>query len=181
MILGHEWVKCEAPGRARQSFGQVTCHKEPNRHHSHILPLFRSHLTRETAVMFPLFQNPVALTEHECRDPHLPVVSHTENAEEEGRGVVLRLPTLCSVCSNHHDDSSDGTESRRQGRNHGSQHKSTQQGLTSEEEKRRSSQNMEEQSVQNKVIETAFRPEQAMEKMSLNTKLLEVKLEPAGQ
>ena len=59
--------------------------------------------------------------------------------------------------------------------------KSIQRGLTSEEEKRRSSQNMEEQSAQNKVIETAFRLEQAMEKMSLITKLLEVKLEPAGQ
>ena len=43
--------------------------------------------------------------------------------------------------------------------------KSIQRGLTSEEEKRSSSQNMEEQSAQNKVIETAFRPEQAMEKM----------------
>ena len=94
---------------------------ETNRPHSHILPLFRSRLTRDTAVMFPLFQNPVALTEHECRDPHLPVVSHTENAEEEGRGVVLRLPKLYSVYSNHHDDSYVGTESRRQGRNHGSQ------------------------------------------------------------
>ena len=59
--------------------------------------------------------------------------------------------------------------------------KSIQRGLASEEEERRSSQNMEEQSGQNKVIETAFRLEQAMEKMSLITKLLEVKLEPAGQ
>ena len=59
--------------------------------------------------------------------------------------------------------------------------KSIQRGLTSEEEKRRSSQNMEEQSAQNKVIATAFRLDQAMEKMYLTTKLLEVKLEPAGQ
>ena len=49
--------------------------------------------------------------------------------------------------------------------------KSFQRGLASEEEERRSSQNMEEQSGQNKVIETAFRLEQAMEKMSLITKL----------
>ena len=63
----------------------------------------------------------------------------------------------------------------------GEVNKSIQRGLTSEEEKRSSSQNMEEQSAQNKVIETAFRSEQAMEKMSLITKLLEVKLEPAGQ
>ena len=59
--------------------------------------------------------------------------------------------------------------------------KSIQRGLTSEEKKQRSSQNTEEQSVQNKVIETAFRLEQTMEKMYLTTKLLEVKLEPAGQ
>ena len=50
--------------------------------------------------------------------------------------------------------------------------KSIQRGLASE---------VEEQSAQNKVIETAFRQEQAMEKMSLITKLLEVQLEPAGQ
>ena len=95
-----------------------TC--EPNRHHSHILPLFRSHLTRDTAATFPLFQNPVASAEHECWDPHLPVVLHTENAKEEGRSVVLGLPKLYSVYSNHHDDSFDDTESRLQGRNHGS-------------------------------------------------------------
>ena len=53
--------------------------------------------------------------------------------------------------------------------------------VTSEDEKGRSSQNMEEQSVENKVIETAFRLEQAMDKMYEKTKLLEVKLEPAGQ
>ena len=94
---------------------------EPNRHHSHILPLFRSHLTRDTAAMFPLFQNPVASTEHESRNLRLPAVSHTENAEEEGRCVVLGLPKLYNVYSNHHDDSSGGTESRRQLRNHGSQ------------------------------------------------------------
>ena len=40
---------------------------------------------------------------------------------------------------------------------------------------------LEEQSAKNKVIETAFRVEQAMEKMSLITKLLEVNLELAGQ
>ena len=43
---------------------------------------------------------------------------HTEKAEEEGRGVVLELPKLYSVYSNHHDDSYSGTESRRQGRTH---------------------------------------------------------------
>ena len=42
--------------------------------------------------------------------------------------------------------------------------KSIQRGLVSEEEERHSSQKMEEQSAQNKVIETAFRLEQAMER-----------------
>ena len=44
--------------------------------------------------------------------------------------------------------------------------KPIQRGLASEEEERQSSQNMEEQSAQNKVTETAFQLEQAMEKMS---------------
>ena len=46
---------------------------EANRHHSHMLPLFRSHLTRDTAAMFPLLQNPVASTEHECEIPICPL------------------------------------------------------------------------------------------------------------
>ena len=87
---------------------------EPNRRHGHILPLFRSHLTRDTAAMIPLFQNPVASTEHECRDLHLSVVSHTENAEEEGRSVVLGLPKFLSVYSNHHDDSDVGRNHSQQ-------------------------------------------------------------------
>ena len=88
---------------------------------SHTSALFRSHLTRDTAAMFPLFQNPVASTEHECRDTHLPVVLRTENAEEERRSVVFGLPKFFSVYTNHHDDFSGGTESRRQGRSHGNQ------------------------------------------------------------
>ena len=148
---------------------------ERNRHHSHILPLFRSHLTRDTAAMFPLLQNPVASTEHECREPHLPVVSHTESAEEDGRGVVLGLPKLYSertvnitmtpLVAENLEDKGEITEAN----------KSIQRRLASEEEERRSSQNMEEQSAKNKVIETALRLEQAMEKMSLISKLLEVK------
>ena len=66
----------------------------PNGHHSNLLPLFSSHLTRDTAAMFPLFHNPVASTEHECRDHHMPAVSHTENAEEEGRSVVLGIAKI---------------------------------------------------------------------------------------
>ena len=62
--------------------------------------------------MFPPPLNPVASTEHECRDPHLPAVPHTENAEEEGGRVVLGLPELSHVHSTHHDDSSCATESQ---------------------------------------------------------------------
>ena len=87
---------------------------EANRHHSHILPLFRSDLSRDAAAMFPLRQNPVASTEHECRDRHLPAVPHTEHAEDKGRRMVLGLPKLYSVYSTHHDDSSGATESQRQ-------------------------------------------------------------------
>ena len=57
---------------------------EAYRHHSYILPLFRSHMTRDTAAMFPVLQNTVTSTEHECRDLHLPAVSHTENASRKG-------------------------------------------------------------------------------------------------
>ena len=32
--------------------------------------------------MFPLHENPVASTQHECRNPHL--LPHIENAEEKG-------------------------------------------------------------------------------------------------
>ena len=70
---------------------------EANRHHTHRFPLFRSHLTRDTAAMFPLRQNPVVSTKHECRSPHLPAVSHIENDEEEARWVVSGLPKLYNV------------------------------------------------------------------------------------
>ena len=95
MIPGHKRVRCDASGRARQSFGQTT----RRRHHSHILPLFRSHLTRDTAAMFPLPQNSVTSTERGCRDSHLPAVPHTENAEEGGGRVVWGLPKFFSVYS----------------------------------------------------------------------------------
>ena len=92
MLIDDTWpqqVRCEASGRARQSFGQVTCHKmtlgNQQTSQSHISALPQS-FDRDTAAMFSLFQNPVASTEHECRDPNLPVVLHTENAEEEGSG-----------------------------------------------------------------------------------------------
>ena len=53
---------------------------EPNRHHSNMLPLFRNQLTRNAVVMFPEPPNLVALTEHGCRDSHVPAVPHTEDA-----------------------------------------------------------------------------------------------------
>ena len=58
---------------------------KPNRHHSSMLPLLRSHLTRIAVAMFSPPPNPVAPTEHGCRDSHLPAVPHTEDAEEKGR------------------------------------------------------------------------------------------------
>ena len=94
---------------------------EPNRHHSHILPLFRSHLTRDSAAMFPLFQNPVASNEHGCRDSHLPVGSHTENAEEERRSVVFGCQnyTVCTAVTTMTPLMAQNLDDK--GRNHGSQ------------------------------------------------------------
>ena len=83
----------------------------PNRHHSNILPLFRNHLTRNAVPMPPSLVNPVAQAyKHERRDSHLSVVSHTEDAEENRRRVVLRLPELSNVYITTHDDSSCATE-----------------------------------------------------------------------
>ena len=47
--------------------------------------------------MFPPPPNPVASTEHGCRDSRLPAVPHTENAEEEGGRVVLGMSELSNV------------------------------------------------------------------------------------
>ena len=65
------------------------------------------------------------------------------------------ITTMIPLMAQNLDDKGEITEAN----------KSLPRGLTSEEEKRSSSQNMEAQSGQNKVIETAFRQEQAMEKM----------------
>ena len=77
----------------------------PNRHHSNILPLFRNHLTRNEVAMFLPPPNPVASTEHGCRDSRLPGVSHTEDAENKERRMVLGVPELSNVYSSHHDPS----------------------------------------------------------------------------
>ena len=83
----------------------------PNRHHSDTLTLFRNHLTRNAVAMPPSPVNPVAQPEHERRDSHLSVVSHTEDAEEKGRRVVFGLPELSNVYStSHHGDSSCAAE-----------------------------------------------------------------------
>ena len=161
---------------------------QPNRHH--IFTLFRNHLTRNAVAMFPPLVNPVAPTEHECRDHLLPAVSHTEDAEEKGRSVVLVVPELSNAYSTHHGDT--GTS------------KSIQRKLVSEEEERHSSQkvegrteldlvqdevdeakrlleqaHLEEQAAQIKVTEAAFREGEAMEEMSQIKKLLKAKVEPA--
>ena len=46
---------------------------------------------------------------HIRRESHMSVVSHTEDAEERGRRVVLGFPELSNVYSTHHDDSSCAT------------------------------------------------------------------------
>ena len=85
--------------------------------------------------------------------------------------VCTAITTMTPLVAQNLDDKGEITEAN----------KSIQRGLASEEEERRSRQNMEEQSGQNKVIETAFRLVQTMERISPITKLLEEKLEPAGQ
>ena len=59
--------------------------------------------------MPPSLVNTVAQAEHERRDSHLSGMSHTEDAEEKGRPVVLGLPALSNVYSTHHADSSCAT------------------------------------------------------------------------
>ena len=105
-------------------------------------------------------------------------IPRMQRKNEETWFWVCQNYTVCTVITTMIPPMAQNLDDR--GRNHGSQQVRTAR-LTSEEEKRSSSQNVEEQSAQNKVIETAFRPEQAMEKMDLTTKLLEVKLQPAGQ
>ena len=57
MIPGHKWVRCEAFGRAQQSFGQTTCHR-----------------TTPGDAMFLPPPNPVVSTEHAplCHTPRMP-------------------------------------------------------------------------------------------------------------
>ena len=107
-----------------------------------------------------------------CQTPRMP----RKNEEAwfwscQNYTVCTVVATITPLMAENLDDKGEITEAN----------KSIQRGLTSKENKRHSSQNIEEQSAQNKVIETAFRLEQTMEKMYLTRKLLEVRLEPAGQ
>ena len=113
MIPGHKRVRCEVSGRDTEFWTNDmpqddTC--RPNRHHSNILPVFRNHLTRNAVAMFLPPPNPVASTEHGCRDSRLTAVSHTEDAEEKGRRVGMS--ELSNVYSSHHHDPSGATESQ---------------------------------------------------------------------
>ena len=58
---------------------------EPNRHHSEIRQLIRKWLNRTAGAMHPPFVNTAAQTEHGRRDSSLPVVSHAEDAKENGK------------------------------------------------------------------------------------------------
>ena len=126
MIPGHEWVRCETSGRARQSFWTKDVPQDDTlgsqqTSHSHSSSLFQSIWAETQQPCSLYFRILLPRLSMSVRDLHLPVVSHTENAEEEGKSVVLGLPKLYSVYSTHHDDFSGATESRRQGRKHGNQ------------------------------------------------------------
>ena len=59
---------------------------KPNRHpYSTLSQSFDSN----AVATFPQAPNPVASTEHGCRDSNLPAVSHIEDAKEKGRRMVL--------------------------------------------------------------------------------------------
>ena len=84
----------------------------PNRHHSSIIPLFRNHVTQNAVAMFPPPPSPIISVEHGYRDSRLSAVSHTENAEEKRRRVVLGMSELSNVYSSHHCEPSGTTESQ---------------------------------------------------------------------
>ena len=112
-IPGHKQVRCDASRKGTTEFWTRGVPQddtlEPNRHHSNITPLFRNHLTPTTNAMPSSLLNTVVQAEHERRDSHLSGMSHTEDAEEKGRRVVLGLPESSNVYSTHHADSSCAT------------------------------------------------------------------------
>ena len=73
--------------------------------------------------------NTVAQAGHEQRDFHL-----SQDAEEKGRRMVLRLSELPNVYSTHHDDSSCATtpqDAAVEAANTGSQRQASSEGLSS--------------------------------------------------
>ena len=172
---------------------------EANRHHSHILPLFRSHLTRETAAVFSVPQNTTTSTGHGFRDSHLPAVPHTENAEEEGRRVVLVLPKPYSVYSTHHDDSSCATETQPWATGTGKGNtcqlcgaiindkdeitgssKSVQWKLVSNKENRRSSQKVEGRTELDLVLDDVDEAKRSLEEAHLEVQAAQNKVTEAA-
>ena len=95
---------------------------EPNRHHSRILPLFRTHLKRDTAAVLPSLQNPVASTEHECRDPHLPLCHTLRMPRKKGEAwfwgcqnytVCTVITTMTPLVAQNLDDKGEITEANK--------------------------------------------------------------------
>ena len=62
--------------------------------------------------MFPPPPSPIISVEHGYRDSRLSAVSHTENAKEKRRRVVLGMSELSNVCSPNHYEPSSTTESQ---------------------------------------------------------------------
>ena len=62
--------------------------------------------------MFPPAPSPIISVEHGYRDSHMSAVSHTEDAEEKRRRVVLGMSELPNVYSSHHYEPSSTTESQ---------------------------------------------------------------------
>ena len=104
----------------------------PNRHHSSRAPLFRKHVTPNAVAMFPPPPSPIISVEHGYRDSRLSAVSHTENAEEERRRVVLGMSELPNLYSSHHYEPSSTTESQdaaAEAANPSSQRQDTSEGM----------------------------------------------------
>ena len=84
---------------------------KPNRHHSNMLRSFAI-IRLETQLPWSLhLRILLPRLSMGAWDSHLPAVPHTEDAEEQGRRVVLEMSELSNVYSSHHDDPSGATES----------------------------------------------------------------------
>ena len=106
MILGHGCVRwLDTRYATRRHLGNQWTSQQ-------IRQLFGNHLSRIAGAMHPPIENTIAQTEHGRRDSTLSVVSHVEDAKEEGRRVDLGLSELSHVSSINHDDSSCATASQ---------------------------------------------------------------------